>query len=126
MLRYLNHANKKCEYVKAPGKVATHDLYCTKHDELVEVKNDNWAPKTGNVAFEKHLFERTRATVIIYVIADTAYLFDTQQLWDRLRQLSKEAKTVFRMAGDRDANPIILARADDILPTAKAINLEVL
>lgn len=120
---YLNETTG-CHYTKFEGKNKAFDLSCSLHPwEQVEVKTDRKAHITGNTCFERNLFAFTTSTAIVYVIQDTAYIFDRDTLWDDLKQLAADGKTRFMRGGDRNANPLILVKLVDILPTAIAVSL---
>lgn len=122
--KYLNSTNPDCYYSQSQGNIKTHDLFCLMHGERVEVKNDRMAPITGNICFERNLFAHTRSQTIIYVIKDTAYIYQTKQLWEAIQQLAREGKTTFKMLGDGNRNPAILVKVADITPSAEQVKLE--
>lgn len=102
----------------------THDIECLLHGEMVEVKRDLKANRTGNMCFERALFSANIAQTIVYDIGTYCVVFNRSDLWQRLKELSEQSRTKFVRGGDRAANLLLLAKVEDILKIGIVIRLE--
>lgn len=123
LIEYLNAQDSGCVWIKGEKKSKFLDLICVHCGDMIEVKHDRQAHKTGNIAFEWNLFHYTKAPRVCYIIGTEAICWPISELKDELLHLTCKGKTRGLLGGDGWKNPMVLAPVEAITATATKYEL---